>query len=506
MKTPTQNQPRDLTTAQVVKQLEEIVAQMKSANTAATNLLVNVHTNFVLSAKNLLDYLVFRSQEIRQTQDFLLQNGLSSLAHSEGHTRAQIERVLAWLKGTLPQEIACNLKTASLLKTAHAEQLMGILPGNDRPHIMVTLSADNYAEPGLMEEMMNQGMSVARINCAHDDALVWQNMIDHVNAAITKTGHACKIYMDLAGPKIRINSILANRKKHKAKLPIAKGDTLLLTGDAETAAKWQSKQQKWTSALVVEPAEIIPMIKTGEQLYFDDGKFSALVTDTGHDWVTIKIKRITAKKAQLKPQKGINLPNSNLSIVPLTEQDLANLPFICQHADMVGFSFVNRPEDIDDLRQQMNLCSTAKHPNIILKIERLAAVQNLPQLLLNGMQDPAFGVMIARGDLAVEIGFERLSEIQEEILWICEAAHTPVIWATQVLENLNKEGVATRSEITDAAMAVRAECVMLNKGAYIIKTITTLNDILTRQQGHISKKRYVMRPLSIARNFINELA
>jgi pyruvate kinase len=122
---------------------------------------------------------------------------------------------------------------------------------------------------------------------------------------------------------------------------------------------------------------------------------------------------------------------------------------------------------------------------------------------MNGMKDEVLGVMIARGDLAVEIGFERMSEIQEEILWICEAAHVPVIWATQVLETLNKTGYATRSEITDAAMGVKSECVMLNKGKYIVKTIRMLDDILTRQLGHVDKKRYIMRPLGIAKSFLN---
>jgi pyruvate kinase len=164
---------------------------------------------------------------------------------------------------------------------------------------------------------------------------------------------------------------------------------------------------------------------------------------------------------------------------------------------------VNSPEDVELLRAEINKYATHKRPAIILKIERLSAVQNLPSLLMNGMKDEALGVMIARGDLAVEIGFERLSEIQEEILWICEAAHVPVIWATQVLETLNKTGYATRSEITDAAMGVRAECVMLNKGKYIVKTIKTLDDILTRQLGHVNKKRYIMRPLGIAKTFIN---
>ena len=131
--------------------------------------------------------------------------------------------------------------------------------------------------------------------------------------------------------------------------------------------------------------------------------------------------------------------------------------------------------------------------SIILKIETPEAVENLPSLLLQGMQRPTFGVMIARGDLAVEIGFERMSEIQEEILWICESAHVPVIWATQVLDTLNKSGIATRSEVTDAAHAAMAECVMVNKGEHIIQVIETLRDILHRSGGHHVKKRYTFQ-------------
>ena len=119
------------------------------------------------------------------------------------------------------------------------------------------------------------------------------------------------------------------------------------------------------------------------------------------------------------------------------------------------------------------------------------------------MKDQFFGVMIARGDLAVEIGIERLSEIQDEILWICEAAQAPAIWATQVLESLNKSGFATRSEGTDAARSVMAECVMINKGTHLIEVIESLRDILERSGGHRIKKRYLFRPLHIAQNFVN---
>jgi pyruvate kinase len=105
--------------------------------------------------------------------------------------------------------------------------------------------------------------------------------------------------------------------------------------------------------------------------------------------------------------------------------------------------------------------------------------------------------MIARGDLAVECGYERLAEVQEEILWICEAAHLPVVWATQVLESLAKKGQASRAEITDAAMGERAECVMLNKGPHIVAAVSALDDILRRMQDHQSKKSSRLRSLHL---------
>jgi pyruvate kinase len=176
---------------------------------------------------------------------------------------------------------------------------------------------------------------------------------------------------------------------------------------------------------------------------------------------------------------------------------------VAMNADLVGYSFVSTPDDLRILRDELDK-HKGEPPAIILKIERLSAVENLPALLFEGMKDKSFGVMIARGDLAVEIGFERLSEVQQQILWIAEAAHVPVILATQVLESLSKTGLATRSEITDAAMGSMAECVMLNRGRHVVKTVQVLVDIMTRFSQHNDKKRFTFRPLSIARNFFKQ--
>lgn len=167
--------------------------------------------------------------------------------------------------------------------------------------------------------------------------------------------------------------------------------------------------------------------------------------------------------------KGINLPDAHLSLPGLTFYDRNILPFICRHADLVGYSFVRQASDLDELQQEM--IKYDRQPDIILKIETPAAVKNLPSLLIQGMRQ--------------------------------EAAHSPVIWATQVLETLNKSGIATRSEITDASYAAQAECVMLNKGDYIITVINTLTDILRRSGGHHAKKRYMFRPMHIASDYLN---
>jgi len=167
---------------------------------------------------------------------------------------------------------------------------------------------------------------------------------------------------------------------------------------------------------------------------------------------------------------------------------------VAANADMVGLSFVQNVSDVASLRERL-VEFGGENLGVVFKIETRRAFEMLPDLLLAAMRSQSFGVMIARGDLAVECGYERLAEVQEEILWLCEAAHVPVIWATQVLETLAKSGMPSRAEITDAAMGERAECVMLNKGPYIVDAIRVLDNILQRMQAHQSKKRSMLRRL-----------
>jgi pyruvate kinase len=203
------------------------------------------------------------------------------------------------------------------------------------------------------------------------------------------------------------------------------------------------------------------------------------------------------KGGKLRAEKGINFPDTDLNMPALTGKDLEDLKFVVQYADMIGLSFVRTPEDVFLLQEHLAMLG-AKHVGVILKIETRKAFENLPQLLLASLCAPPVGVMVARGDLGVEVGFERLAEVQEEILWLCEAAHAPVIWATQVLEGMATKGAPSRAEVSDAVMSGRAECVMLNKGPYIVGTVRFLNGILERMDAHQSKRRAMMRRLSIS--------
>jgi pyruvate kinase len=240
--------------------------------------------------------------------------------------------------------------------------------------------------------------------------------------------------------------------------------------------------------------EVFAQAKRGERVWLDDGKIGAVIVRVTADEIELRITDVRPGGVNLKAGKGINFPDTDLRLGALTDKDLDDLDFVAKHADMVNLSFVRHPADIEKLQAELER-RDATDVAIVLKIENVAAFENLPELLITAMRSPTVGVMIARGDLAVEVGFERLAEVQEEILWACEAAHIPVIWATQVLDTLARTGQPSRAEITDAAMSERAECVMLNKGPHITDAIHTLDSILIRMQQHQHKKRSLLRRL-----------
>lgn len=479
---------------QIEKTLTSLEKSMQEEADRRISLLEKLHPEQRVAARNMIHYLSLRNEDIRELQDLLHIHGLSSLASSESHIHRQLQAILERLGKTYePEQLdSCTYAYSHQQMQQKSKLLFGEKSDQVVPNIMVTFDSSFAGNYALIKNFLLNGMNVARINCAHDDETTWAKMIQQIKRAIRHTGLNCKVYMDLAGPKIR--TMLIGKGAAKGKVKIKEGELI-----------WLSETMKGfdKDCIVVSTNEkgIIPMLKKGERVFFDDGTIKCVVETVFKNHVALRIVRNSSPKQQLKAGKGINFPDSEITVQPLTEFDKACLPFICNHADLIGYSFVRNASDLEALQGEINKI-TQDPPSIIIKIETPEAVKNLPYLLLSGIQQKVFGLMIARGDLAVEIGFERMGEIQEEILWICEAAHVPVIWATQVLESLNKSGMATRSEITDASHAAMAECVMINKGDHTIEVIETLKDILHRTGGHHIKKRFTFRTLSIAESFI----
>jgi pyruvate kinase len=286
-------------------------------------------------------------------------------------------------------------------------------------------------------------------------------------------------------------------------LLLKQGETLILNRSMQPGKPAvRDKQGKVISPpqIGVTLLEFFQDAKPGESIWFDDGKIGGIIGSIHRTNVHVRITQARPEGENLGEGKGINLPDTRLRVPALSPEDLQHLKFIAEHADLVGFSFVRTETDVQQLVEEIHKLKKDSL-GLVLKIETRGAFANLPRLVLAAMTMRAVGVMIARGDLAVECGYQRLAEVQEEILWICEAAHIPVIWATQVLESLSKTGIPSRSEITDAAMGERAECVMLNKGPYIVSAVRALDDILKRMQAHQEKKTSMLRRLRIADAF-----
>jgi pyruvate kinase len=308
----------------------------------------------------------------------------------------------------------------------------------------------------------------------------------------------------VAGPRARKKRRARSHEATVRGIPREDPPLLLLRGDALIVTRSGAAGREarvGPDGRIEEPARIgctlptaIANARRGEAIWFDDGKIGGVIESVHDDHLRVRITHARPGGERLRAEKGINLPDTRMDLSALTRRDLADLSVVARHADIVGLSFVRSVDDVRRLRSRMARTG-GRCRAVLLKVEARRAFELLPELLLEAMLSPAIGIMIARGDLAVECGYERLAEVQEEILWICEAAHVPVVWATQVLESLARTGQPSRAEITDAAMSERAECVMLNKGPHVLEAVDLLERILRRMEAHQHKKRAMLRRL-----------
>lgn len=453
------------------------------------------------SALNLVHYLAVRQHDLRDLQRALHRRGLSSLGRMEAYVAATLGAVLGTLCQLRGREHPrfpappVTFDEGRALLEQHTARLLGDTPPGRDVRIMVTMPQSAATDYPLVRDLVAAGMNVARINGAKDGPDVWRAMLVHLQRAREETGRPCLVEVDLEGPNPRTGEVAG-----ELEIRLEVGDRLQLcksSGPASVALRDAQGRCTVPARVSCTLPEALSALRVGERVCYDDGEFDGKVVAVDEGGVTLEILRVSRPFARLKANKGLNFPDSDLGLPSLTPADYAVLDFAAAHADIVALSFVRDPADVRALGRAL-ADRGASRLGIVLKVETRRAFEQLPQLLLAALAHPAVGVMVARGDMGVELGFERLAEAQEEILWLCEAAHVPVVWATQVLESLAKTGLPSRAEVTDAAMGGRAECVMLNKGDYIVQTIAFLDDVLQRMQEHRYKKHAMLRKLGIA--------
>lgn len=280
------------------------------------------------------------------------------------------------------------------------------------------------------------------------------------------------------------------------------GDILILhrdPSDGEPAELDQDGNVTQPAHVSCTNHDVFHSVQVGAKVRFDDGKIEGKVlsVETG-ERLEIGITYTKAEGQRLAADKGVNFPDTRLQLSGLTAKDREDLEFVVAHADVVNMSFVNSPKDVEDLIDEIERLGARDRIGVVLKIETQAGFNNLTEILLTAMRVHPVGVMIARGDLAVETGWENMALIQEEILGLCGAAHVPEVWATQVLENLAKKGLPSRAEVTDAASSLQAECVMLNKGPHIVRAVSMLDTILKTMRDYRHEKAPMLPPLTMA--------
>jgi pyruvate kinase len=449
---------------------------------------------FHSSARNLAAYLAVRHRDLRDLQRALAPLGLSSLGRLEARvlpTLRAVRTALAALQGQVqPRQLTSQIFYAGDRRlAAQARSIFGISGPAQPVGLMVTCPSEAADDPTFMTELAKRGVQAVRINCAHDDVAAWGRMIGHLRAAEATLGVTLKVFMDLAGPKIRVGGVRTPRHEKK----IHTSDVLAIT----RIGQLDRMDDEHVFAVECSLPEVLDVARIGDRVFVDDGKLAAAIERVEPWGVLARVTSVEAEGLKLKCERALNFPDTPLQVNALTDKDRKDLTFVTAHADGIEYSFVQSAEDVRMLQQAL----TEHRPDdwrkisLVLKIETARAVANLPEIIVQAAGRQPSAVMIARGDLAVEIGFARTAEMQEEILWIAEAASVPVIWATEVLEHLVKKGRPLRGEMTDAAMAARSECVMLNKGPYLFEAIDQLQPLLRRMNTNQHKKAPILRRL-----------
>jgi len=346
-----------------------------------------------------------------------------------------------------------------------------------RTKIVATMGPASSSE-AVLTQLIQAGMNVARLNFSHGEYAVHGATVKAIRAVDEKLGTHTALLADLQGPKLRVGDI------EGGKMDLVTGETVTIrTGNGVGSG----------NEVFTNYAEFARDVQAGEPVLLDDGKLRLHVVETnGKDAVTCKV----IHGGVLKPRKGINLPSTAISLPCITPKDASDLDFALeQDVDWIGLSFVRNAADIHELRGLIQ--KAGKHARIIAKIEKPEALEDLDAIL-----DATDAVMVARGDLGVEIPMQEVPMVQKDIIRRCMAIGRPVIVATQMMESMIESAVPTRAEVNDVANAVLdgADAVMLSAetsvGAYPVEAVSAMTLIVESMEVHDGMYYYERPPLS----------
>ncbi len=314
--------------------------------------------------------------------------------------------------------------------------------------------------------LVNAGMNVMRLNFSHGDFAEHQKRIDNLKKVTEKTGKVVAVLQDLGGPKIRIGEF------EKGLITLKPGQTFTLT----------TEQIMGNEERVYVNYPLLPKeVKVGGFILVHDGKRKLEITDIKGNEVITKV----IVGGEIKSRRGVNLPGAYLSISSITEKDRADLEFgLKNNADFIALSFVRRAKDVSDLREMLD--KAGSKAGIISKIETPEALENIDEIIR--LSD---GLMVARGDLAIEIPAEDVPLAQKLLIQKCNALGKPVITATQMLESMIKSPVPTRAEVSDVANAIidGTDAIMLSEettlGDYPVEAVEMMKRIAIRVEEDV---------------------
>ena len=346
-----------------------------------------------------------------------------------------------------------------------------------RTKIVATMGPASNTEERL-EALIQGGMNVARLNFSHGEHAIHGQTIASVRTVDEKLGTHTALLADLQGPKLRIGELEGGQ------IDLVKGEELLIRTGKETGT---------LGVVYTNYMQFARDVKAGEPVLMDDGKLELRVLETdGKGEVRCEV----VHGGVLKPRKGINLPSTAISLPCITEKDAVDLAYALeQDVDWIGLSFVRNAQDIVELRERIE--AEGKHTRIIAKIEKPEALEDL-----EGILEETDAVMIARGDLGVEIPKQEVPLVQKDIIQRCMHMGKPVIVATQMMESMIEASVPTRAEVNDVANAVLdgADAVMLSAetsvGAYPVEAVTAMTDIIESMEGQDRMYYHERPPLS----------